>query len=118
LAQELPGTPSERPLLEVFVSEAGLPGPADEHADRLLALGLFREEDLSVPVSALSVGQRQRLALARLTTHPTDLLILDEPTNHISLTLIEELEEALAAYEGAIVAVSHDSGFQERFGGR
>ncbi|MFD7286117.1 ribosomal protection-like ABC-F family protein [Streptomyces sp. NPDC059863] len=117
LAQELPAVPSRRPLLGAFA--AGRPGFPEEYADELLSLGLFRPDDLGVPVAALSVGQRRRLELARLVTRPADLLILDEPTNHVALSLVEELEEALAAYRGAVVVVSHDRGFRARFtGGR
>ncbi|KOT92108.1 ABC transporter ATP-binding protein [Streptomyces sp. NRRL F-5755] len=116
LAQELSAAPPRRSLLAAFA--AGLPGPPDEHAPALLALGLFREDDLAVPVTALSVGQRRRLELARLVTRPADLLILDEPTNHLSLGLVEELEEALSAYRGAVVVVSHDRRFRRGFRGR
>ncbi|MFE7565702.1 ribosomal protection-like ABC-F family protein [Streptomyces sp. NPDC057539] len=115
LAQELPAVPSRRPLLGAFA--AGRPGFPEEYADELLGLGLFRPDDLGVPVAALSVGQRRRLELARLVTRPADLLILDEPTNHVALSLVEELEEALAAYQGAVVVVSHDRDFRARFTG-
>ncbi|WP_206505782.1 ribosomal protection-like ABC-F family protein [Streptomyces chrestomyceticus] len=117
LAQELStAVPPRQSLLAAFA--AGLPGPPEEHASGLLALGLFREEDLTVPVAALSVGQRRRLELARLVTRPADLLVLDEPTNHVSLALVEELEEALSAYRGAVVVVSHDRRFRGGFRGR
>ncbi len=117
LAQELSTVvPPRQSLLAAFA--AGLPGPPEEHASGLLALGLFREEDLTVPVAALSVGQRRRLELARLVTRPADLLVLDEPTNHVSLALVEELEEALSAYRGAVVVVSHDRRFRSGFRGR
>ncbi|MEU7034099.1 ABC-F family ATP-binding cassette domain-containing protein [Streptomyces sp. NPDC046237] len=115
LAQELPAAPSPKPLLTAYA--AGLPGLPEEHAEGLLALGLFREEDLTVPVARLSVGQQRRLELARLVTRPADLLVLDEPTNHVALSLVEELEAALAAFEGAVVAVSHDHRFRSGFGG-
>ncbi|MGW0464152.1 ABC-F family ATP-binding cassette domain-containing protein [Streptomyces sp. NPDC003027] len=115
LPQELPAVPSREPLLTAYA--AGRPGPPEEHADELLALGLFREEDLRVPVAALSVGQRRRLELARLVTRPADLLVLDEPTNHVALSLVEDLEAALAVFEGAVVAVSHDHRFRAGFGG-
>ncbi|MFE9858053.1 ribosomal protection-like ABC-F family protein [Streptomyces sp. NPDC005780] len=115
LPQELPARPTRRTLLATFA--AGRPGQADEYADMLLALGLFRAEDLTVPVASLSVGQQRRLALARLVTRPADLLVLDEPTNHIALALVEELEAALAAYGGAVVVVSHDRSFRSRFTG-
>ncbi|GAA3398406.1 ribosomal protection-like ABC-F family protein [Streptomyces roseoviridis] len=115
LAQELPATASPEPLLTAYAQ--GRPGLPEEHAEELLALGLFREEDLVVPVRALSVGQRRRLELARLVTRPADLLVLDEPTNHLALSLVEELEEALAGFTGAVVAVSHDERFRASFGG-
>ncbi|TXS52562.1 ABC transporter ATP-binding protein [Streptomyces sp. uw30] len=115
LAQELPARSTRRPLLAAFA--AGRPGLPYEYAEQLLALGLFREEDLDVPVAALSAGQQRRLQLAALVTRPADLLVLDEPTNHLALDLVEDLEAALAAYPGAVVVVSHDRAFRERFPG-
>ncbi|PCG87478.1 ABC transporter ATP-binding protein [Streptomyces sp. WZ.A104] len=115
LPQELPARPTRRTLLATFA--AGRPGFPDEYADELLALGLFRPEDLAVPVAALSIGQQRRLSLARLMTRPADLLVLDEPTNHIALSLVEELEAALDQYRGAVVVVSHDRSFRARFTG-
>ncbi|MER5357450.1 ribosomal protection-like ABC-F family protein [Streptomyces sp. NPDC002785] len=115
LPQELPARPTRRTLLATFA--AGRPGHPDEYAESLLALGLFRPEDLTVSVAALSVGQQRRLALARLVTRPADLLVLDEPTNHIALSLVEEVEAALAEFRGAVVVVSHDRSFRRRFTG-
>ncbi|MFC8586760.1 ABC-F family ATP-binding cassette domain-containing protein [Streptomyces sp. NPDC057217] len=115
LPQEPPARSPRLPLLAAFA--AGRPGPPDEHAERLLSLGLFREEDLHVPVDLLSVGQRRRLQIATLVTRPADLLVLDEPTNHLALDLVEDLRTSLAAYPGAVVAVSHDRGFRARFEG-
>nr|WP_268267475.1 AAA family ATPase [Streptomyces coriariae] len=97
-------------------SRAGRP---DEHADALLALGLFHAADLTVPVRNLSVGQRRKLELARLVTAgPLDLLLLDEPTNHLAPALVEEIEAALARYTGTLVVVTHDRLLRERFHGR
>ncbi|MGH3243774.1 MAG: hypothetical protein ACRDNL_25570 [Spirillospora sp.] len=70
LAQELPTHATRLPLLAAFA--AGRPGPPDEYAEQLLSLGLFREQDLHVPVAALSVGQRRRLQFATLVTRPAD----------------------------------------------
>ncbi|WDF35381.1 ABC-F family ATP-binding cassette domain-containing protein [Streptomyces sp. T12] len=116
LAQELPAHSTRLPLLAAFA--AGRPGLPEEYAENLLALGLFREEDLHVPVAALSAGQQRRLQIANLVTRPADLLVLDEPTNHIALDLVEDLEAALTAYPGAVVAVSHDRSFREQFPGK
>ncbi len=113
LAQELPVRATRLPLPAAFA--AGRPGLPDEYAEQLLSLGLFREQDLRVPVAALSVGQRRRLQIATLVTRPADPLVLDEPTNHIALDLVEDLHTALAAYPGTVVAVSHDRDFRACF---
>jgi macrolide transport system ATP-binding/permease protein len=74
----------------------------------LSALGLVAPRDLDRPVGALSVGQRRRLGLALLLAGAPQLMLLDEPTNHISLALAEELTDALQNAPGAVVAASHD----------
>ncbi|MFD6417405.1 ABC-F family ATP-binding cassette domain-containing protein [Streptomyces sp. NPDC060194] len=104
-----------RTALQAFA--LGRPGLPEDHADALLALGLFREAQLDQPVRTLSVGQRRKLELARLVTAPHDLLLLDEPTNHLSPGLVEDLETALADYRGALVVVSHDRRVRARFAG-
>ncbi|OON77332.1 ABC-F family ATP-binding cassette domain-containing protein [Streptomyces tsukubensis] len=118
LPQEGARSPRGGPsLLAAFA--AGLGGTPEEHREELLSLGLFRAEDLELPVGALSAGQRRRLTLASLVSHPADLLLLDEPANHLSPALVEELDEALSGYAGTLVVVSHDRRTRERFeGGR
>ncbi|MER5886893.1 ribosomal protection-like ABC-F family protein [Streptomyces sp. NPDC001941] len=116
LPQELPARAPGIPLLQAYAH--GRPGHPEDHAPGLLALGLFREEDLTTRVDHLSTGQRRRLSLARLVTRPTDLLLLDEPTNHVSLPLIEDLERALSHYGGAVVTVTHDPSFGRALGAR
>ncbi|MFS8099312.1 ATP-binding cassette domain-containing protein [Lentzea alba] len=86
-------------------------------AEKLASLGLFRESDFGKQVGALSIGQRRRLALARLLNQESDVLLLDEPTNHLSLALVEELEAALADYPGAVVVASHDRLLRQRWRG-
>lgn len=116
LAQEIPvGRPAER-VLAAF--GRGLALAEEERSELLLSYGLFRPADLHVPVGSLSAGQRRRLALARLLARPADLLLLDEPANHLALGLVEELEQALEQWTGALVVVSHDRRLRSRFTGR
>ncbi|WAU81911.1 ABC-F family ATP-binding cassette domain-containing protein [Streptomyces sp. Qhu-G9] len=96
---------------------AGRLGPSEEYAEELLAMGLFRAEDLLIPAAGLSAGQRRRIELARLVSRPTELLVLDEPTNHISPALTDEFQEALTRYSGAIVLVTHDQVLRDAFSG-
>ncbi|MFI6925058.1 ribosomal protection-like ABC-F family protein [Nonomuraea spiralis] len=105
----------DRTVLAAFAE--GRPGSPDEHADRLLGLGLFRPDDLRRRLADLSYGQRRRVELARLVSDPVDLLLLDEPTNHLSPMLVEQLEEALARYRGALVIVTHDRRMRAAFTG-
>ncbi|WP_112271810.1 ribosomal protection-like ABC-F family protein [Lentzea terrae] len=114
LPQETVVRQPRRTVLAAFA--AGRPGQED-HAEQLASLGLLREADFATPVGALSIGQRRRLALARLLVRESDVLLLDEPTNHLSLALVEELEAALADYPGAVVVVSHDRLLRQRWQG-
>nr|WP_261808691.1 ABC-F family ATP-binding cassette domain-containing protein [Nonomuraea sp. C10] len=95
----------------------GRAGSLDEHADALLALGLFGPADLGLRLGELSYGQRRRVELARLVSEPVDLLLLDEPTNHLSPMLVEQMEEALASFPGALVVVTHDRRLRAGFTG-
>jgi ATP-binding cassette subfamily F protein 3 len=73
-----------------------------------LAKFLFTGDDAFKPVSALSGGERGRLALARLALQGANLLLLDEPTNHLDLAAQEALQSILASFGGTILLVSHD----------
>jgi ATPase subunit of ABC transporter with duplicated ATPase domains len=77
-------------------------------ARSLLAKFDLGAEHLTRPEAALSPGERSRAGLAALVARGTNLLLLDEPTNHLDLDAIEELERALAGYDGTLVVVSHD----------
>jgi ATP-binding cassette subfamily F protein 3 len=83
--------------------------PMQEQAARsYLALYLFRGEDVFKPLSALSGGERARLALAILALDGANLLLLDEPTNHLDMPAREALQQVLDAFTGTILLVSHD----------
>jgi ATPase subunit of ABC transporter with duplicated ATPase domains len=100
------------PLLEVFV---GLTGQQPEEARTLLAKFDLGAEDVVRAADSLSPGERTRAALAALMARGVNLLVLDEPTNHLDLPAIEQLEQALAGFDGTAVVVSHDRRFLERF---
>jgi len=72
---------------------------------------LFPADRARSPVSALSGGERNRLLLARLFARPSNVLVLDEPTNDLDTETLELLEERLAEYAGTVLLVSHDRAF-------
>ena len=97
----------------------------DEYPDRTdlelrstLALFLFDADDIFRTVSTLSGGERARLTLAKLILKKVNLLIMDEPTNHLDIGSSEALENALLAFDGTIIAVSHDRYFINRIATR
>lgn len=83
-----------------------------------LALFLFRGDDIEKPVSVLSGGERARLTLCKLILSKMNLLILDEPTNHLDIGSREALEDALADFDGTVIAVSHDRYFASKLATR
>ena len=75
---------------------------------------LFAPEQRLTPISALSGGERGRLMLARALATPSNLLVLDEPTNDLDLETLDVLEEVLAEYKGTVLLISHDRDFLDR----
>ncbi len=83
-----------------------------------LACFLFTADDVFKPIKVLSGGEKARLTFAKLMLEKSDMLILDEPTNHLDSPSREVLEQALAEYEGTLLAVSHDRYFIKKLATR
>ncbi len=75
---------------------------------------LFRDDQLRRPVTSLSGGERNRLLLARALARPSNVLVLDEPTNDLDMDTLDLLEDMLADYAGTLILVSHDRDFIDR----
>jgi ATP-binding cassette subfamily F protein uup len=82
-----------------------------KHVISYLTDFLFPAKRAMTPIAALSGGERNRVILAKLFTHPANLLVLDEPTNDLDIETLEALEDRLAAYDGTLLVVSHDRYF-------
>ena len=75
---------------------------------------LFQPEQMRTPIKNLSGGERARLMLARMMARPSNLLILDEPTNDLDIETLDLLQEIVAGYNGTVILVSHDRDFLDR----
>jgi ATP-binding cassette, subfamily F, member 3 len=115
LSQHADTAAGEGTVLDAAQRETGLSG---QKARDLLGLFLFSGADVEKSLSDISGGEQRRLSLAILVASGANVLVLDEPTNHLDIESREALEDALAAFEGAVILVSHDRALLEAVGTR
>ena len=104
-----------RTVLEAAVKRTGM---TPNEARALLGRFLFSGEEVDKPLDGLSGGERKRLGLAILVTGGANVLVLDEPTNHLDLESREALEDALQAFPGSLLLVTHDRALLDAVGSR
>jgi ATPase subunit of ABC transporter with duplicated ATPase domains len=112
-AQEHESLDTARTVLEEIRSVRGL---NRSRARSILSHCLFQGDRVATRVGSLSLGERSRLALAKLVASGHNLLLLDEPTNHLDVFAREQVKMALREYEGTVLIISHDSDFLEGIG--
>jgi ATPase subunit of ABC transporter with duplicated ATPase domains len=105
-------------VLDEFLSVSGMDSGKQgrEAAHNMLSRFHLKDADLKKEVRELSPGEQSRLLIGALVARKPNCLILDEPTNHIDLEVLTELEEALKKYQGTLIVVSHDRYFVRRVG--
>ena len=115
LSQHADELPAGGTVVEAARRATGL---TENKARGLLGGFLFSGEDADKPVAVLSGGERRRLSLALLVHSGANVLLLDEPTNHLDLDSREALEDALRAFAGSVLLVSHDRALLDAVGTR
>jgi len=115
LSQHADTAAGEGSVLQAAQRETGLTG---QKARDLLGSFLFSGADVEKSLGSISGGEQRRLSLAVLVASGANVLILDEPTNHLDVESREALEDALSAFEGAVILVSHDRALLEAIGTR
>jgi macrolide transport system ATP-binding/permease protein len=115
LPQEPEVGSGERTVFEAY--REGLEGYESNLVAGILGNGLFHLEDLTKTVAQLSPGQQRKLELARLLALGPNVLLLDEPSNYVSLDVLEAFEAAVLVFSGPVLLISHDRWLLNRFGG-
>jgi ATP-binding cassette, subfamily F, member 3 len=115
MAQEQEGLD---PALDALVTIRAAAQFSETDARNFLHFFLFSNDDVFTPIGLLSFGERSRLTLACLVARGCNFLLLDEPINHLDVPSRERFEQALAGFEGTILAVTHDRYFIDRFAAR
>ncbi len=103
-----------RKVLCPFGGDAVMVNGQSRHVAGYIKDFLFDTRQLDSPVKALSGGERNRLLLARLFAKPSNMMILDEPTNDLDMDTLDLLEDVLGDYQGTLLLVSHDRDFLDR----
>jgi ATPase subunit of ABC transporter with duplicated ATPase domains len=111
--------PQEQEKLEISQTPLALIRslmPVDEtDARHFLHFFMFKQDDVFTPIGKLSYGERARLILAKLVAEKANVLVLDEPVNHLDIPSRERFQEALDAFPGTVLVAAHDRAFIDRF---
>ena len=111
---DLPPEQTIRQVLCPYGGDSVMVGGKPRHVAGYIQDFLFDSRQLDTPVKALSGGERNRLILARLFARPSNVMILDEPTNDLDMDTLDLLQEVLSDYDGTLLLVSHDRDFLDR----
>jgi ATP-binding cassette subfamily F protein 3 len=115
MAQEQETLDPSLTVLETVLRERAM---SEQDARAFLPYFLFYGDAVFKRVSSCSLGERSRLQLARLVLQGCNLLLLDEPINHLDVESREHFQDALEAFEGSVIVVAHDRAFLDSFARR